>query len=245
MKLFLTLLFATLCAATGYGQTLKSVMIDTNGVQVNQFGSGTASNTAIKLGATNWGFWRATGPDRILLSIGGATGATFTSNSITTATFSGNLSGGVTIGAGQSISFGGGANVSGTRTNLGLGATWLTNTDVTNFRAAIELGVSNAVRFEQLFATDTVEVGSSTNTVQITTEAIEFGHSGIAAATRTNLSLGLPALTNTSNVTTMRALAGSTNTNQPYSGTFDFQDFSDNTVRLTITNGIILNIEFP
>jgi hypothetical protein len=43
----------------------------------------------------------------------------------------------------------------------------------------------------------------------------------------------------------MRALAGSTNTNQPYSGTFDFQDFSDNTVRLTISNGIILNIEFP
>jgi hypothetical protein len=57
--------------------------------------------------------------------------------------------------------------------------------------------------------------------------------------------LSLPALTNTSNVTTMRALAGSTNTNQPYSGTFDFQDFSDNTVRLTISNGIILNIEFP
>jgi hypothetical protein len=176
MKTLLAIFLATLCAATSYGQTLKSVMIDTNGVQVNQFGNGTASNTAIKLGATNWGFWRATGPDRILLSIDGATGATFTSNSITTATFSGNLSGGVTIGAGQSISFSGGANVSGARTNLGL---------------------------------------------------------------------GLPALTNTSNVTTMRALAGSTNTNQPYSGTFDFQDFSDNTVRLTISNGIILNIEFP
>jgi hypothetical protein len=176
MRHLLTTLLATLCAATSYGQTLKSVMIDTNGVQVNQFGSGSASNTAIKLGGTNWGFWRATGPDRIFLSIDGATGATFTSNSITTTSFSGNLSGGVTIGAGQSISFSGGANVSGTRTNLGL---------------------------------------------------------------------GLPALTNTSNVTTMRALAGSTNTNQPYSGTFDFQDFSDNTVRLTITNGIILNIEFP
>jgi hypothetical protein len=76
-------------------------------------------------------------------------------------------------------------------------------------------------------------------------EQIQFDSPATAAATRTNLSLGLPALTNTSNVTTMRALAGSTNTNQPYSGTFDFQDFSDNTVRLTITNGIILNIEFP
>jgi hypothetical protein len=74
---------------------------------------------------------------------------------------------------------------------------------------------------------------------------ISFANTTDAATTRTNLGLPLAALTNTSNVTTMRALAGSTNTNQPYSGTFDFQDFSDNTVRLTITNGIILNIEFP
>ena len=171
--LFLTLLLATLCAATGYGQTLKSVMIDTNGVQVNQFGSGSASNTAIKLGGTNWGFWRATGPDRILLSIGGATGATFTSNSITTATFSGNLSGGVTIGAGQSISFGGGANVSGTRTNLGL---------------------------------------------------------------------GLPALTNTSNVTAMRALSGSTDTNHPFSGSVSVVG-TNNTNTLVFSNGILQAVQ--
>jgi hypothetical protein len=188
MKLFLTLLFATLCAATGYGQTLKSVMIDTNGVQVNQFGSGSASNTAIKLGATNWGFWQATGPDRILLSIGGATGATFTSNSITTATFSGNLSGGVTIGAGQSISFSGGANVSGTRTNLGFGATWLTNTNVTNFRAAIGLGENDGVIFDSLTAIN-FQATAGTNYVQFNAGAIQFGGVG-AGVTRTNLGLG-------------------------------------------------------
>ena len=220
MKLFLTFLFATLCAATGYGQTLKSVMIDTNGVQVNQFGSGSASNTAIKLGGTNWGFWQATGPDRILLSIGGATGATFTSNSITTTTFNGNLSGGVTIGAGQSISFGGGANVSGTRTNLGLGATWLTNTDVTNFRTAIGLGATNDVVF---------------NSVNVTN----------AAATRTNIGLPLPALTNNSNVTMMRALAGSTNTNEPYSGIINVFDVNEQEVLLTISNGIIVSVSNP
>jgi hypothetical protein len=191
MKLFPTLLLATLCAATGYGQTLKSVMIDTNGVQVNQFGSGSASNTAIKLGGTNWGFWQATGPDRILLSIGGATGATFTSNSITTTTFSGNLSGGVTIGAGQSISFGGGANVSGTRTNLNLGATWLTNTNVTNFRTAIGLGATNTPTFDAVFASGYFEVGSDSNTVSIDQDiGIQFGTPNLAATTRTNLGLG-------------------------------------------------------
>jgi hypothetical protein len=107
------------------------------------------------------------------LSIDGATGATFTSNSITTATFSGNLSGGVTIGAGQSISFSGGANVSGARTNLGL---------------------------------------------------------------------GLPALTNTSNVTTMRALAGSTNTNEPFSGTVEYHNHNADPFFMQISNGIILRI---
>jgi hypothetical protein len=84
----------------------------------------------------------------------------------------------------------------------------------------------------------------STNTIRAELP-ISFNTTTNAAETRTNLGLGLPALTNTSNVTTMRALAGSTNTNQPFSGTFDFQDFSDLTVRLTISNGIILNIEFP
>jgi hypothetical protein len=244
MKTLLTLLLATLCAATGYGQTLKSVMIDTNGVQVNQFGSGSASNTAIKLGGTNWGFWQATGPDRILLSIGGVTGATFTANSITTTTFSGNLSGGVTIGAGQSISFGGGANVSGTRTNLNLGATWLTNTNVTNFRTAIGLGASNEVTFEAILGNS----GGSINMLLrefmgdwIFSDSVSFGAPDVV---RTNISLGLPALTNTSNVTAMRALAGSTNTNEPYSGIIQYADGPDGDIyEMTVSNGIILKIE--
>jgi hypothetical protein len=74
--------------------------------------------------------------------------------------------------------------------------------------------------------------------------AISFPYLGgatAAAATRTNLGLGLPALTNTSNVTTMRALAGSTNTNQPYSGTLVFEDYQNQIVTFTVSNGIMLN----
>lgn len=64
-----------------------------------------------------------------------------------------------------------------------------------------------------------------------------------AATARTNLSIGLPALTNTSNVTMMRALAGSTNTNAPYNGIFDFLDGDSNSVSVAISNGIIVSIE--
>jgi len=253
--LLLTLLLATLCAVSGYGQTLKSVMIDTNGVQVNQFGSGSATNPAIKLGATNWGFWRATGPDRIFVSVNGTTVATFTSNSVAATTFSGNLSGGVTIGAGQSISFGGGANVSGTRTNLGLGATWLTNDNVTNFRTAIGLGVTNAVQFASVTVNQDLELADGRSIYidgEVTIDGIftfasdiRFNNTTNAAATRTNLSLPLPALTNTSNVTMMRALAGSTNTNQPFSGTLSWQDYNDDTVSIVVSNGIILSVVEP
>jgi hypothetical protein len=58
---------------------------------------------------------------------------------------------------------------------------------------------------------------------------------------RTNLGLGLRALTNTSNVTTMRALAGSTNTNEPYSGSVELSDGVISWL-LTFSNGILLNL---
>ena len=224
-----------------------------------------------------------------------------------------------------------------TRTNLELGGTWLTNTNVTNFRTDIGLGISNTVQFSnvqvrsfgsgtlpgfvgrngfqlRLYGTnttpgqysfygyngtdnaavnaafmadainlgqdDTVSFGTvlfgvntgdpleinsfrifsdsfgftldveegrmSSSSGNIITwdnagnvdlpNAVSFGQPAVA---RTNLGLGLPALTNTSNVTTMRALAGSTNTNEPYSGTVALT----NTNVLTFSNGVLLKIQ--
>ena len=60
---------------------------------------------------------------------------------------------------------------------------------------------------------------------------------------RTAIGLPLAALTNTSNLTTMRALAGSTNTNQPYSGTFTFTDGDGlNSYSAVVSNGIIVSV---
>jgi hypothetical protein len=80
----------------------------------------------------------------------------------------------------------------------------------------------------------------ATNTIRAE-QPITFSTTNIAAETRTNLGVPLPALTNTSNVTVMRALAGSTNTNEPFSGVINFFDFNEDANTVTISNGIIIN----
>jgi hypothetical protein len=88
-----------------------------------------------------------------------------------------------------------------TRTNLGLGSTWLTNTNVTNFRTAIGLGASSSVQFDAITtASIGVGVGATSrftvdeSMIEVTLP-IEFS-SGSAAGTRTNIGLGWSALTN-------------------------------------------------
>lgn len=185
-----------------------------------------------------------------------------------------------------------------TRTNLSLGATWLTNTNVTNFRTAIELGQTNSPQFANLFLTNS-SAGSLTNYILSLASpttgftgvggpvgAVNFrangsvmwsasdtsgfsfegatvtqpltlrygggsfgaiAFSGIAADTgaavsRTNLGLPLAALTNNSNVTMMRALSGSTNTNEPYSGSISVVG-TNNTNTLVFSNGILQSVQ--
>jgi hypothetical protein len=152
MKTLLAIFLATLCAATSYGQTMKALSYNTNGVV-------TYSSTNV---------------------------LTFTNERIDLRT----------IGA------------DGTQV-------W----DVVN----------------NLFLTD-LSLQNSSISFFGTNAAIA------AAVTRTNLGLGLPALTNTSNVTTMRALAGSTNTNQPYSGVITYKDDADEINTLTVSNGIIIQL---
>ena len=150
------------------------------------------------------------------------------------------------------------------RTNLSLGAAWLTNTNVTNFRTAIGLGTNSYATFggaaigtEIVLSTAEEDEGIGfsirrgtnsdiglfnlgyLNNVLAMFVPISFEGAGAATTTRTNLSLGLPALTNTSNVTMMRALSGSTNTNHPYSGSVALT----NTNVLVFSNGILQSIQ--
>jgi hypothetical protein len=160
-----------------------------------------------------------------------------------------------------------------TRTNLGLGATWLTNTAASTFRQAIDLGQGSEVYFGRVFYNvqntqdfwfyvKDYEIGNYDPLNEIQTPfltfaaanvseewvansvtanvPISFVNSSIAATTRANLGIPLPALTNTSNALMMRALAGSTNTNQPFSGSISVVG-TNNTNTLVFSNGILLS----
>jgi len=141
---------------------------------------------------------------------------------------------------------------------VGLGATWLTNTNVTNFRTAVGLGADNIATLKgvelitsatnaDLFIADQGDiVGDGDLYISagalIFQSALEFSSNSVAATTRTNLGLPLAALTNTSNDTMMRALSGSTNTNHPYSGSISVTG-TNNTNTLVFSNGILQSVQ--
>ena len=95
------------------------------------------------------------------------------------------------------------ANAAASRTNLGLGATWLTNTNVTNFRSAVGLGASNAVAFNDTTVFSLIV--QDVTPISIAGDGLSFNDTNstnIASAKagwRDSLGLPLPALTNTNN----------------------------------------------
>jgi hypothetical protein len=247
MKTLLTLLLATLCAATSYGQTIKALGYNTTNGQVAYSGTNTlnfsnAFTVAGELSVTAAGISGFGGTlsfeEALFNANGGNTDWALGGSGFTEA--------GV-------IAFLNTTNAAITRTNLGLPLPALTNTNFTNFRSAIGLGwsaltntnVTNFLAAIGLSATNDVVF----NSVNVTNAAATRTNLGLPLQALTNSSvtnfraaigLSLPALTNTSNVTTMRALAGSTNTNEPFSGTIEYLNHTSNPFYLDVSNGIIL-----
>jgi len=214
--LLTTLLLATLCA-TGYGQTIRSLGYNTTNGKISYAGTN-------PLTFTNTVFF---GDDT---SINPSAGINYGGSEVMNLEER-TLAGDWAVAGG--LSFFNTTNAATTRTNLGLGATWLTNTNATNFRTAIGLGATNQVTFAGVNAQEIV-----------VTAYIDFDEPSVAAETRTNLGLPLPALTNTNNADTMRALAGSTDTGHPFSGVINIA-VTNGVHIVTISNGIILEWSEP
>jgi len=206
MKHLLTTLLLATLCATGYGQTIKALGYNTSGVVIGPTNTLTFTNSITKQGEAEFGAGNAV---LFFYDLDGTKDIFF---------------------------FDGGDDQARARQNLGLGATWLTNTNVTNFRTAIGLGWS------ALTSSNPTDFYSNTlDSYAFIAAAIQEDN----AAARQDLGLPLPALTNTSNVTMMRALAGSTNTNEPFSGVIQVQDLGpfDDSIQITISNGIIVKVE--
>jgi hypothetical protein len=249
MKHLSALLLVALCA-TASAQTIKSLGYNTTNGEVVYSGTNpltftnaprmagafftnatvsSSSNYILSIGLTNNGFTGLGGGQSdigyrrqgVILWEGTSTGLRFPSGATVSSTLNFNYGAG-SLGV---ISFSGidaatGAAIS--RTNLGLGATWLTNTNATNFRTAIGLGAwathndGAAVRSENL----TISDGEQTDYIQFTAGTGVVFYGNRASQFRTALGMGWSALTNTNAATFQGALfsatnAAPTNTNAP------------------------------
>jgi hypothetical protein len=228
MKHLLTTLLLTALCATAYGQTIKTLGYNTNGIVIGPTNALTFTNSITKQGEAE---------------LGGGLGVLFFYD----------LDGSKDI-----FVFDGGENDEArARQNLGLGWPALTNSNAATSLlginasnqvvAATNIIFTNGVAFTTNAAAATLaNLGLGTN-ASVTISNLNAQSVSISNADtfRTNLGIPLPALTNTSNVTMIRALAGSTNTNEPFSGTFQFISVGDDVFEMVVSNGIILSVSEP
>ena len=280
MKHLLIILLATICAVSGYAQTIKSLGYNTTNGQVVYSGtntltftnpilfSGTANLTG-QGGATTVAFSTFRGANFEVITSGATT------NKISNGTYDGTnyLMTIQAVGTNVAIfrptatellvplQFNNTTNSATTRTNLGLGWSALTNTNAANALIGYNTA-DNRIIQPSLSATfdfgaagirgDKSEFGTASGSVAVTTNGelifygtnsgFNFGAGASASQLRSDLGLPLPALTNTSNVTMMRALSGSTNTNHPFSGSVSVVG-TNNTNTLVFSNGILQEVQ--
>lgn len=247
MRHLLAILAALLlCSAPLHAQTMKALMFNsTNGQVVANTGTNTlrfTNNISFQGGVliSDNGVFYGTNENHGLqfanqeFSIGGQAIFAYTTNVIETFV---------------PIAFGDTNVVAATRANLGLGVTnsvrfgsilLYQNGEATN---SITYGADELI-FSQNGVTYFSLDGSSGGNVTFAKPISFIGTNSItsAATTRANLGLPLATLTNTSNVTMMRALSGSTNTNEPYSGSISVVG-TNNTNTLVFSNGILQSVQ--
>ena len=150
MKLRLSILLlaaAALVVAPAAGQTIKSLGYNTTNGQIVYSGTNDLRFPAtIRIGTNQSGL--GSGGQFLTLTDGAGGVAMIIGTNATTFY--------------DPIAFSSTANAATTRTNLALGATWLTNTNVTNFRTDIGLGAADSVTFSNITANGIINAKNAT-----------------------------------------------------------------------------------
>jgi len=132
-----------------------------------------------------------------------------------------------------------------------------TNTVAQQIRENLGLGATNNVAFNQITALqlNTQDGGLVIHDPAQDQAIVTFQFDGLPVSlnqsywnnsnVRSAFGLPLAALTNTSNVTMMRALAGSTNTSHPFTGPVTVVDDVSDVAILIFSNGILVEVQFP
>lgn len=150
-----------------------------------------------------------------------------------------------------------------TRTNLGLGATWLTNTNVINFRSEVGLGETNTVTFQKLLLNGTQSASFPLSIGQRQTQAtnekfygfswdgqyngdLTYHHDVVGISSEPEVRVSSTAITIYSPITFASGSSAQTRTNLGLGGgittnrtfvSYNGTNYTTNTV--TISNGII------
>jgi hypothetical protein len=195
MKTFLTILLATLCAATGYGQTIKSLGYNTTNGEVVYSGTNALTFTNA-LGFTS----AAAGATRTNIGLGATNNVTF-SNVAASEFKSGTNFSAFVVDSPVSGSF------QFKTTNTNDGAVYLQSYTNSELHKSAILGIRGNDMFLQSSSTNVRVETTEGDLANLDADTISVSN---ASATRTNLGLPLAALTNTS-ITNFQAALFSTN----------------------------------
>ena len=229
LRLSILLLAAALAASPAAGQTIKSLGYNTTNGFVTysgtnsltftnalQFATNARAATRTNLGGTTVGdaVFTATNAAAAATAVGLGTTNDVNFNRVqvggATVTTGGFSDGNFEVTPGHAITFVSGASPAPTRTNLGLGATWLTNTDVSNFRTAIGLGATNNVTFSNITASGTLDVTGNV-TMSGVNNTMPGATNAASASSLMTRDLVDQAYVATPNALTLGAIAGATN----------------------------------
>lgn len=103
-----------------------------------------------------------------------------------------------------------------TRTNLGLGAPWLTNTDKMFFRLGVGLGETNTVNFKSVTVGDGYSISTNGSLSVVSSDGITISSSGISF---NSAGVQSPGIVTTTALNTRKNLGFSTNLNTFWSAT--------------------------